>query len=81
MGNLSDKNIVNILEDVFELQLGQVNVYIVDRTIQEIGQTRHTFTHTDLEPFISHIKKEYSKVLGYKVDTLEADIRRAVNQE
>ena len=78
MGNPTDKNIVNILEDVFDRQLGDVNVFIVERTINEIGQTKHTFTLNDVEPFISHIKREYSKVLGYKVDELEADIRRAV---
>jgi hypothetical protein len=81
MGNPINKNLVNILEDVFDKQLGDINVYIVDQTIQNIGQTRHTFTTNDLEPFISHVKREYSKVLGYKINELEADIRRAVSED
>jgi hypothetical protein len=78
MGYPADKKIVKILEDVFNKQLGEVNIYIVENTIKEIGQTRHTFTLNDIEPFLTHIKREYSKVLGYKVETLEADIRRAI---
>ncbi|MHA2203783.1 MAG: hypothetical protein ACW991_08845 [Candidatus Hodarchaeales archaeon] len=81
MGNPTDKKVIDVLKDVFDKQLGQVNVYIVERTIEELGQTRHTFTINDVEPFILHIKKEYSKVLGYKVNNLEADIRRALLED
>jgi hypothetical protein len=81
MGISPDKKVVNVLEDVFNEQLGAVNVFIVERTITEMGQSRHTFGKADVEPFLSHIKKEYSKVLGYKVDLLEADIRRALLEE
>jgi len=81
MGISPDKKVVNILENVFNDQLGAVNVFIVERTINEMGQTRHTFGMNDVEPFLTHIKKEYSKVLGYKVDLLEADIRKALLKE
>lgn len=81
MGTPPDGNIVKLLEDVFNEQLGPVNVYIVEQTIMEIGQTRHTFTLNDVEPFLTHIKREYSKVLGHKVDVLEADIRKALISE
>ena len=78
MGSPPDMNIVKVLEDVFDKQLGPVNVYIVEQTIMDMGQTRHTFSQDDVEPFLSHIKREYSKVLGHKVDVLEADIRKAL---
>jgi hypothetical protein len=60
--------------------LGEVGIFLLEHQLLECGKTRETFTEADIEPLISGLKKEFSKIIGYGVEKLERDIREALKE-
>jgi len=75
---LSGPEIIERFESVLVGNLGDVGRFLLEQQLQAIGKTRSTFTKNDVELLIESIKQEFSKVIGYGVEKLEMDLRRAM---
>ena len=80
MGCMIEPQVLDRLEDVFLDELGEANSYIFYKAVKDIGQHRETFTRNALEPLIASLKKEYSKIIGYEVNSLEKSLRKAAKK-
>ncbi len=77
-GEPSGLEIIDRFENVLVGNLGDVGRFLLEQQLQAIGKSRGEFTEDDVEILIEAIKKEFSKVIGYGVEKLEMDLRRAM---
>ena len=69
-----ENKIIEEIEDVFVTELGPDSIFIIDQNLREMGLTRETFQITDVDDFVSHLLKEYDKILGKHVKILRTEI-------
>lgn len=70
------KNVVDEIEDVFIKELGSGSSFILKQNLRDLGLTRETFRKSDIKNLISHLIKEYNKVLGNHVYVLKVEIEK-----
>ena len=73
--------IIDRFENVLVGNLGDVGRFLLEQQPQAIGKNRSDFDPADVEVLIEAIKQEFSKVIGYGVEKLEMDLRRAMRGE
>ena len=77
----SGAELLAIFERVLVTNLGDVGKFLLEQQLKQCNKTRNDFTTEDVEEFIQGVKKEFEKVIGYGVEKLEADLRKAVQGE
>jgi hypothetical protein len=81
MGGLTGPEIIDRFEQVLVDNLGDVGRYLLQQQLLEVGKTRETFTENDVNALIQAMKDDFTKVIGYGVDKLELDLRKAIKED
>lgn len=80
MSTMSGKEILDKFEVVLTSNLGNVGKYLLEQKLNDFGKNKDTFTQEDIDLLIAGLKTEFSKVIGYGIERLENDLRKALKR-
>jgi hypothetical protein len=78
MHELTGIEILTRFEKVLIDNLGEVGKYLLEQQLKQCQISREKFSSEKVDILLSCIKNEFSKVIGYGVEKLEVDLRRAI---
>ena len=69
-----EKKVIDEIEDIFVTELGEGSIFILEQNLRELGLSRETFNRTEIDGFVSHLLKDYEKVIGNHARFIEKEI-------
>jgi len=69
-----EKKVIDEIEDIFVTELGEGSIFILEQNLRELGLSRETFNRTEIDSFVSHLLKDYEKVIGNHAKFIEKEI-------
>ena len=69
-----EKKVIDEIEDIFVTELGEGSIFILEQNLRELGLSRETFNRTEIDGFVSHLLKDYEKVIGNHAKFIEKEI-------
>ena len=78
MHELTGIEILTRFEKVLIDNLGEVGKFLLEQQLKQCQFSREKFSLEKVDTLLACIKDEFSKVIGYGVEKLEVDLRRAI---
>lgn len=75
-----DDNLAARFEEVLVRNLGQVGSFLMAQQLSTLGKTRDEFTEDDVDGFLSGLKTDFERVIGYGVEQLEDDLKKCLKE-
>ena len=76
-----DENLAKRFEEVLVRNLGQVGSFLMTQQLCALGRTKDDFTEDDVDEFLTGLKSDFERVIGYGVEQLEDDLKKCIKEE
>ena len=80
MTDLEDGTLAGRFEEVLVKNLGEVGRFLMHQQFRSLGLTEEGFTEAHVDSFLSGLKDDFEKVIGYGVNQLEDDLKECIKE-
>ena len=80
MTDLEDGTLAGRFQEVLVKNLGDVGRFLMQQQLRSLELTEEEFTEVHVESFLSGLKGDFEKVIGYGINQLEDDLKECIKE-